>query len=104
MTVTHSPEPWRVTPDDPAGAIEDANGVQCAEAWPGNGLEAEQDANARRIVAAVNAVAGISTEALESGALAKLLDRVEGRAVDEGCADGCGCGVLQLLRALGRLP
>jgi hypothetical protein len=67
----HSPEPWRIDKEDPASGIGDAAGEICAEGW---GRKRLADANARRIVACVNALAGISTEALESGALAKALD------------------------------
>ncbi len=65
----HSPEPWHYVGD--SGAIEDDEGVTCAEGWGPGDLE---DLNARRIVAAVNACAGISTEALESGALGEALN------------------------------
>lgn len=74
----HTPEPWRVECDE----YDDGNGGCQARAWPtvwAGGTELigtegfyselgrEADiANARRIVACVNACAGISTAALES--------------------------------------
>lgn len=67
----HSPEPWSAAPDDTAGGIICATGQLCGEAWgdSGTGWSVELEAaNLRRIVACVNACAGISTEALESGA------------------------------------
>jgi hypothetical protein len=88
--VKHSPEPWVAEVD----AVLDAGGFVCAEGWPGDtqgmwtdggedgpvmnlkAYEAAEDANARRIVACVNALAGIPTAALEEGALAKALDEI----------------------------
>ena len=71
----HSPEPWRLSP---------------AGKWYGPSVEAGPEGDGsrfvlnegcafdvgdlRRIVACVNACAGIPTEALESGALGKALD------------------------------
>lgn len=111
----HSPEPWTVTAEDPAGGISDATGSQCAEAWPGCRHEPEdvngecmavQDANARRIVAAVNACAGLPTSALEEGALAKALEVLEAAAQPPGTHTVKGLRQLaaSALRSLGRLP
>ena len=108
----HSPEPWRTV-----DRVFEEDRIFVLTG-PGHRLivedivaslytdehEGRQADNARRVVACVNALAGIPTEALEAGALAKLLDHVEARAAEEGCPHGCGCGVLPLLRALGRLP
>ena len=70
VAAAHTPEPWEVrylenaTPDR---VLLMADGVTLGElcrpfsGWP------EHIANARRIVAAVNACAGIATAALESG-------------------------------------
>lgn len=86
---TPTPTPWHTPPDDLAGqaqlaleglppfpgrAIVGANGVATCVVLtaPPSG-----DANARRIVAAVNACEGISTEALEAGVVADLLAACE---------------------------
>ena len=80
-------------------------------------------ADARRIVAAINACAGISTEALEAGALGEALEALAGRSgkghnIGTAGIVRCGechhppggplhfddCSVGQALRALGRLP
>jgi hypothetical protein len=84
---THSLEPWHYEMDrsvstivaaDPTG--EYPGGVYVAEI---DGQDVGQfatneqhEANARRIVAAVNACQGISTEALEQGVLAELLQQL----------------------------
>ncbi len=89
----HSPEPWHYVGD--SGAIEDASGHMCAEAW------VREDANARRIVAAVNACAGLSTEALEKGLIDQALSLLRyGYTNDEEIESS----VVEVLRALGRLP
>jgi hypothetical protein len=108
----HSPEPWSAGlrdgtfPDE----IDDATGFRCAAAY-GHGNSRHPDdaaeANARRIVAAVNAVAGIPTEALEAGKLGEALKAAERLAT--ACAvDGLyryeTRDVCDALRALGRLP
>ncbi len=70
----HSPEPWtwRRGSKMDAGMNEVVVGstgsVVCAT------VPQSAEADARRIVAAVNACAGIPTAALEAGALAKALD------------------------------
>ncbi len=65
----HSPEPWRVVDETyVCFGPPDAAGRDTVAA------SAFQEEDARRIVAAVNACAGIPTEALESGALGKALD------------------------------
>jgi hypothetical protein len=69
----HSPEPWRVIADY---AAMDAYGGQTCIASGGDGGAV----NARRIVACVNACAGLSTEALEAGALGRALRLLEGIA------------------------
>lgn len=73
----HTPEPWRFicandeTGHEPCIMRCDAIGLVSAPQHPAD--EAEDEANARRIVACVNACAGISTEALESGALREVV-------------------------------
>jgi hypothetical protein len=67
--------------------------------------------NWRRIVAAVNAVAGIPTEALEAGELANLLTAADGAVYCVMCWDNPDHNLcpkhldpfLSALRALGRL-
>jgi hypothetical protein len=57
--------------------VEDSTGIIIAEVsrhTPARGREDEAEYRARRIVAAWNAVAGITTEALETGAVADLLE------------------------------
>jgi len=88
-TTNHMPEPWNcdgrttlyATPDE-SGAMTmievNANVTEAGwdtvafiEAiWPG------AHANARRIVAAVNACGGLSTEALENGVVAELVETI----------------------------
>ena len=69
-TAAHTPEPWFVQPSDHPGGllIKPIPGqvvAQCDEV-------PEMEANARRIVAAVNACKGLGTEALEHGIIAEL--------------------------------
>jgi hypothetical protein len=94
MSEKHSPEPWQAARLDVSGADEfKAYTARCIdEGSPGDfyivlvqkpdgpadachtGNGPASAANARRIVACVNACAGLSTEALEAGALSVLLD------------------------------
>jgi hypothetical protein len=72
---SHTPEPWYVQPSDYPGGllIKPIPGqvvAQCDQV-------PEMEANARRIVAAVNACARISTEALEQNAVQTLLEATE---------------------------
>lgn len=60
----HTKEPWRA--DGDAALSSEHQLIAIA-------FRTEAQANARRIVAAVNAATGISTEALESGAVAELI-------------------------------
>jgi hypothetical protein len=64
----HSSEPWFL---DGKGRAFDAAVFRVVGEGSPDGAEA---ANWRRIVACVNACAGIPTEALESGALGRVLD------------------------------
>ena len=98
--MAYTPEPWvqhdaDYCPDEIWGALDYVdNGVRgqlvCTLA-DNDRLEA----NARRIVAAVNACAGIPTDALEAGAVADLLAACEsirpwlhGFTTDDGTPDG----------------
>lgn len=75
MTATHAPEPWHVSRAgqpvgnywaDEAPGIAGANGRAVAEISDADDSRADYlNATARRIVACVNACAGIETEALE---------------------------------------
>lgn len=73
--VPHSPEPW-----DADGRLVFAGTklvARCSECHPARYETPQhwtQEANARRIAAAVNACAGIPTEQLESGAIRTLVD------------------------------
>ena len=78
--MTHTPEPWAVQPivEDGAQFIIGCNLgglVGAALSWPteiDSGDFSRVEANARRIVAAINATAGISTEDLEAGVVREL--------------------------------
>jgi Arc/MetJ family transcription regulator len=66
MNTKHTPGPWRLG-DDSTQVVTDA--LIIAETVPMYGAyRAEREANARRIVACVNALEGVTTEDLESGA------------------------------------
>jgi hypothetical protein len=98
----HSPEPWA---DDRGGDLRDGEGRLIAFSYDIEG------ANRDRIRACVNALAGIPTEALESGALAKALE-VSARIAELHAAavrnlhpyEDCGtCQLVAAMRALGAL-
>lgn len=76
--MSHTKEPWRVcgrTVSGPKGLlIEDSYGEAIAVVHEGG---CDDEADARRIVAAVNACAGIPTDALESGVARQVLDEIE---------------------------
>jgi hypothetical protein len=80
-------------PDGPADVCHVGNGPTSAE-------------NARRIVACVNALAGIPTEALEAGALKRALVALEHAASPPGARvlRDIRAEAQAALRALGRLP
>lgn len=61
-TPMHTPEPWAVAPEGRFQKVE-GNGYPVAEMWLSDG---NHKANARRIVACVNACAGLPTEELEN--------------------------------------
>jgi hypothetical protein len=70
---THTPEPWAQDSNELFAVTADKDGLIVAETEIHDRTDEECYANARRIVAAVNACEGISTEALEQGAIAELL-------------------------------
>jgi hypothetical protein len=77
----HTPEPWYVQPSDYPGGllIKPIPGqvvAQCDQV-------PEMEANARRIVAAVNACEGISTESLEKGVVRELLEALGAQEMAE---------------------
>lgn len=71
----HTAEPWRVE-SDPVDVLDTRGGFIATTLAPSSSVGTARDyANARRIVAAVNAVAGMTTEELESfghGELAEM--------------------------------
>lgn len=68
MTTNHTPEPWHVSTDGYAVSIPRGHGettvADCFDAGRDE-FPATRQANARRIVACVNACEGIGTETLE---------------------------------------
>ena len=76
----HTPTPWRLNAGNEIqimGATQRT--VARAECGGMSGIKlAEAEANARRIVASVNATAGISVEALEAGVIGELVEALEG--------------------------
>jgi len=81
--VQHTPEPWEVTcGDDERDWVRFFPFIEAKEyTVVGNeGMYGEREidlANARRIVAAVNACEGISTEALEDGVVKEMREALE---------------------------
>ena len=72
--MNHTPEPWQVS----AGS-QDYTGLCNKDKSIGTGIS---QVDARRIVACVNACAGIPTESLESGRLEEMRDSLFGAYVD----------------------
>ena len=84
----HTPEPWEADdfaieagPGSPAApmriaVVSDSSCFPCLDEGEVAKADAEALANARRIAAAVNACAGIPTEALEQGVVGELLTAV----------------------------
>lgn len=68
--VKHTPEPWASDKRDPVlfqdVLILDSNGKSIGKVW--------RSEDTLRIVACVNACAGISTEALEQGVIGALIE------------------------------
>lgn len=78
----HTPEPWKVDPDDRPGyewnnhivSATDPNQTICFMTHDNTPENIEGEANARRIVACVNACKGIKTESLEMEVLSWITD------------------------------
>ena len=66
----HTPEPWRMHTRAVAYITSEDHGVADCSCWDDSTQDTmhEKEANARRIVAAINACAGIPTEDLEDAA------------------------------------
>jgi hypothetical protein len=79
QAATHTPEPWWIDDDGfiAAGSGDTYCTVADPHCRPTADCGEENDANARRIVAAVNACEGLSTEALEQGVVAELLEALQ---------------------------
>jgi hypothetical protein len=81
--ITHTPGPWDYRPEQDGKPI--TNGAVAIaymdahqpEEDDGSAWEKESEANARRIVAAVNGCEGLSTESLESGIVAETRDALQ---------------------------
>jgi hypothetical protein len=105
----HSPEPWWIDWEATKETMISAGAGNIAAVYSGE-VSVGCRPDARRIVACVNACAGIETEALENGALAKALRAAE--LIELGLRDGDGrevtrarrLALVDALRALGRLP
>lgn len=74
---THAPTPWEHTSLDMVCPSLFVRGFGVIARMAGQEDHAITQANARRIVAAVNACEGLSTEALEAGVVADLLAALE---------------------------
>lgn len=78
----HTPEPWMVDPDDRPGyewnnhivSATDPNQTICFMTHDNTAENIEGEANARRIVACVNACKGMTTESLEMEVLSWITD------------------------------
>ncbi|MGA2254285.1 MAG: hypothetical protein ABSG53_06445 [Thermoguttaceae bacterium] len=81
--ITHTPAPWAYRPEEDGKPITNGTvAIAYMDAYQpeeddGGAWEKETEANARRIVAAVNACEGLSTEALELGIVTELLDALQ---------------------------
>jgi hypothetical protein len=87
LPITDAPMPWRMD----AETVRDANGgvvIYLSDLWPGG------EEWARRIVAAVNATAGLPLDALEGGLVAEALAMIEGAFADSGCNGKEGIGIV----------
>jgi len=71
----HTPEPWRLYPPGACVPHYDVRERIVSDCPSGRSVsDPISEADARRIVACVNACAGIPTEALEAGAVREALD------------------------------
>lgn len=68
----HAPEPWSVYEGEEFDGIIDSHGQHIAEMWMRE--DWPYGANARRIVACVNALQGVKTEALEDAVKHGIID------------------------------
>ena len=81
--ITHTPGPWDYRPEQDGKPITNgALAIAYMDAYrpeddDGGAWEKESEANARRIVAAVNGCEGLSTESLESGIVAETRDALQ---------------------------
>jgi hypothetical protein len=75
----HTPEPWWLDDDGfiAAGSGDTYCTVVDPHCRPTDNYSEENEANARRIVAAVNACQGISTKALEQGVIGQLVEALD---------------------------
>lgn len=73
----HTPEPWHADDYTVFANWTGRGGDVVADCGDSEHEADEQDANARRIVATVNACAGIPTASLEQGVVAKLVKALE---------------------------
>ena len=85
MNESHTPEPWHVRHPEPGAwhIVDDPEAPATIAILP---AKAESEANARRIVAAVNACAGIATadlERMDPGELASAVGLVLAMGADE---------------------
>jgi hypothetical protein len=83
LATDHTPEPWRIHRLNNGWPVITGDAHDIADLrYNGKGL-AHVEANARRICAAVNACKGISTEALEQGIVAELLEALQAQDMAE---------------------
>lgn len=80
MTGKHTPEPWAIDKRARNHVIATERSI-CSCSWsdsslPDSGM-GENNANARRITLCINALAGISNEALEEGVIGKLREDLQ---------------------------
>jgi hypothetical protein len=102
---THDPEPWFV--DNSRGYEEFKSVIASRQPPEGDDrwiVPADDDADARRIVACVNACAGIPTEALERGALGRAIQHIANLSANTGFPGSLRDDLASLARVLGRLP
>ena len=93
--MTHTPEPWEQDTNDFFAVTADKDGLLVAETEIHDRTDEECYANARRIVAAVNACEGIATDALQQGVVSDLrealIDLLGDRpGVQDGICQHCG--------------
>lgn len=74
MGTQHTPEPWRQSTRNPD--IVYAGNIRIAKCCADIAYTKEEEANARRIAAAVNACAGIETETLEAAHLNQTIQNM----------------------------